>query len=88
MVWISINPNAVSEAAKTIACEVLLAHEDRFVEEEDVENISSTELARAYNIIDPEVTGLASAKEEHWKRMEEVAEQFNAALTGKYGKQH
>lgn len=82
MTWLSINPNAVSEAAKTIACEVLLAHQDRFVEEEDVENISSIELARAFNVLDPEVTGLASAKEEQWQRIDALAEEFNASLGG------
>lgn len=82
--WLSINPNAVSEAAKTIACEVL-NHEDRFVEEDDVENISSTELARAFNVIDPEVTGLAAAMEGQWERSDALVDEFNASLGANYG---
>ncbi len=82
MTWLSINPNAVSEAAKSIACEVLIADEDRFVEAQDVENISSTELARAYNVIDPEVTGLAAAMEGQWERSDALANEFKALLGG------
>jgi hypothetical protein len=80
--WLSINPNAVSEAAKTIACEILIADQDRFVEAEDVETITPTALARAYNVVDPEVTGLATAKEEQWKRIDALADDFSAALGG------
>lgn len=83
--WLSINPNTVSEAAKTIACEVLIGDEDRFVEAEDVENISSTELARAYNVIDPEVTGLAAAMERQWERSDALVDKFNASLGANYG---
>lgn len=53
MTWLSINPNSLSSEVKAV-CAVILEYKSTDVENEP---LSSTELADAFNVLDPEVCG-------------------------------